>query len=52
MKFIKQFSSDAEMNDVISQIKHGDGAFLFGASTANGIKNIDFVIIYILDQIV
>lgn len=42
MKFIKQFSSDTEMNDVISQIKHGDGAFLFGVSTANGIKNMDF----------
>lgn len=42
MKFIKQFSSDTEMNDTISQIKHGDGAFLFGVSTANGIKNVDF----------
>ena len=29
MKFIKQFSSDADMNTAISQIKHGDGAFLY-----------------------
>ena len=29
MKFIKQFSSDADMNNAISQIKHGDGAFLY-----------------------
>lgn len=42
MKFIKQFSSETKMNDAISQIKHGDGAFLFGVSTANGIKNVDF----------
>ena len=42
MKFIKQFSSDTEMNNAISQIKHGDGAFLFGVSTINGIKNIGF----------
>ena len=42
MKFIKQFSSDTEMNNAISQIKHGDGAFLFGVSTTNGIKNVDF----------
>ena len=42
MKFIKQFSSDTEMNNAISQIKHGDGAFLFGVSTINGIKNVDF----------
>ena len=42
MKFIKLFSSDTEMNNAISQIKHGDGAFLFGVSTTNGIKNVDF----------
>lgn len=42
MKFIKQFSSDTEMNTAISQIKHKDGAFLFGVSTINGIKNICF----------
>lgn len=42
MKFIKQFSSDTEMNTAISQIKHKDGAFLFGVSTINGIKNIGF----------
>ncbi len=42
MKFIKQFLSDTEMNNAISQIKHGDGAFLFGVSTTNGIKNVDF----------
>ena len=42
MKFIKQFSSETKMNDAISQVKHGDGAFLFGVSTANGIKNVDF----------
>lgn len=42
MKFIKQFSSDTEMNNAISQIKHGDGAFLFGVSIDNGIKNVDF----------
>ena len=42
MKFIKQFSSDTEMNNAISQIKHGDGAFVFGVSTTNGIKNVDF----------
>ena len=29
MKFIKQFSSDADMNNAISEIKHGDGAFLY-----------------------
>ena len=29
MKFIKQFSSDADMNTEISEIKHGDGAFLY-----------------------
>ena len=29
MKFIKQFSSDTDMNETISQIKHGDGAFLY-----------------------
>ena len=29
MKFIKQFSSDADMNTAISQINHGDGAFLY-----------------------
>lgn len=42
MKFIKQFSSDTEMNNAISQIKHGDGAFLFEVSTTNGIKNVNF----------
>lgn len=30
------------MNTAISQIKHKDGAFLFGVSTINGIKNIGF----------
>ena len=29
MKFIKQFSSDADMNTAISEIRHGDGAFLY-----------------------
>ena len=29
MKFIKQFSSDADMNNAISEITHGDGAFLY-----------------------
>ena len=29
MKFIKQFSSDADMNNAISEIRHGDGAFLY-----------------------
>ena len=29
MKFIKQFSSDADMNTAISEITHGDGAFLY-----------------------
>ena len=29
MKFIKQFSSESDMNASISQIKHGDGAFLY-----------------------
>ena len=29
MKFIKQFSSDTDMNTAISEIKHGDGAFLY-----------------------
>ena len=42
MKFIKQFSSETEMNDAISQIKHGDGVFLFGVSTANGIESMNF----------
>ena len=42
MKFIRNFSSEIEMNDAISQIKHGDGAFLFGVSTANGIESMNF----------
>jgi hypothetical protein len=42
MKFIRKFSSEVEMNDAISQIKHGDGAFLFGVSTANGIESMNF----------
>ena len=42
MKFIKQFATDELMNTAISQIKHKDGAFLFGVSTINGIKNIGF----------
>ena len=29
MKFIKQFSSESDMNNAISEIKHGDGAFLY-----------------------
>ena len=29
MKFIKQFSSESDINNAISQIKHGDGAFLY-----------------------
>ena len=29
MKFIKQFSFESDMNTAISQIKHGDGAFLY-----------------------
>ena len=29
MKFIKQFSSEEDMNAAISEIKHGDGAFLY-----------------------
>ena len=29
MKFIKQFSSESDMNTAISEIKHGDGAFLY-----------------------
>ena len=29
MKFIKQFSSEEEMNNAISEITHGDGAFLY-----------------------
>ena len=29
MKFIKQFSSESDMNTAISQINHGDGAFLY-----------------------
>ena len=40
MKFIKQFSSDTEMNNAISQIKHGDGAFVFGVSTSKGIEDV------------
>ena len=42
MKFIRNFSSETEMNDAISQIKHGDGVFLFGVSTANGIESMNF----------
>ena len=42
MKFIRNFSSETEMNDAISQIKHGDGAYLFGVSTANGIESMNF----------
>ena len=40
MKFIKQFSSDTDMNETISQIKHGDGAFVFGVSTSKGIEDV------------
>ena len=29
MKFIKQFSSESDMNNSISEINHGDGAFLY-----------------------
>ena len=29
MKFIKQFSSEEDMNNAISEIKHGNGAFLY-----------------------
>ena len=29
MKFIKQFSSEEDRNNAISEIKHGDGAFLY-----------------------
>ena len=29
MKFIKQFSSESDMNTAISEINHGDGAFLY-----------------------
>ena len=29
MKFIKQFSAEEDMNAAISEIKHGDGAFLY-----------------------
>ena len=29
MKFIKQFSSESDMTNAISEIKHGDGAFLY-----------------------
>ena len=29
MKFIKQFSSESDMNNAISEINHGDGAFLY-----------------------
>ena len=29
MKFIKQFSPEEDMNNAISEIKHGDGAFLY-----------------------
>ena len=29
MKFIRNFSSDTDMNEAIQQIKHGDGAFLY-----------------------
>ena len=29
MKFIKQFSSESDMNNAISEITHGDGAFLY-----------------------
>ena len=29
MKFIKQFSSEEDMNTAISEINHGDGAFLY-----------------------
>ena len=29
MKFIKQFSSEEDMNNAISEITHGDGAFLY-----------------------
>ena len=40
MKFIKQFSSDTEMNNAISQIKHGDGAYVFSVTTSQGIEDV------------
>lgn len=40
MKFIRKFSSDVEMNNAISQIKHGDGAYVFGVETAQGIEDV------------
>ena len=42
MKFIKEFSSETLMNQEKDKIKHGDGVFLFGVSTANGIESMNF----------
>ena len=40
MKFIKQFATVELMNEASLQIKHGDGAFVFGVKTAQGIEDL------------
>ena len=40
MKFIKTFNSKSALDSSVTSIKHGDGAFAFGVSTAQGIENL------------
>lgn len=40
MKFIKAFNSKSALDSTVSSIKHGDGAFAFGVSTAQGVEDL------------
>lgn len=40
MKFIKAFNSKSVLDSTVSSIKHGDGAFVFGVSTTQGIEDL------------
>ncbi len=40
MKFIKVFNSKSVLDSSVTSIKHGDGAFVFGVSTAQGVEDL------------
>lgn len=40
MKFIKAFNSKSVLDSSVTSIKHGDGAFVFGVSTAQGVEDL------------
>ena len=40
MKFIKAFNSKSVLDSTVSSIKHGDGTFVFGVSTAQGVEDL------------